>query len=458
MLRLQHEGSKTERLQWSPAVWERFHAESAERSARATAVVTVLISVVLLTWSVGDFRYFPEHAVRFLYFRIGAVVWGVVMAMLAMRLRGTGPKYLVIWAWFLGWGAQCAAMIPYTPEDLLSHTFVFIIAQLGSLGFVAWSWKWGLSMSLALVVLGEIALSRVPASGYQTFAAHGYLLTGAAFCSLFTAVKYRGAREQFDHRVRLGEEKQRSESFLREVASMRRERLTWLENLARFLRHELKNQVIAVSTSLELANQTSPDTAAERYVDRAQRSLGRMRRLVDSATEATSLEAALATEETVPVELSEVVAERLALFRQANIGRRFHAAIESGVLVDGNEDRLAQLLDKLLENAVDHGRAEGEIRVSLTREKSQVSIVVENDGDALPAQREGLFDAFVTATKHGDGEQNSGLGLFVAKAIAESHGGTIEARDREDASGACFEVRLPAADGTAKRSGSKEWA
>ena len=37
-----------------------------------------------------------------------------------------------------------------------------------------------------------------------------------------------------------------------------------------------------------------------------------------------------------------------------------------------------------------------------------------------------------------------GLGLFVAKAIAESHGGTIEARDRANGAGACFEVRLPA--------------
>jgi signal transduction histidine kinase len=100
-------------------------------------------------------------------------------------------------------------------------------------------------------------------------------------------------------------------------------------------------------------------------------------------------------------------------------------------------------LDKLLENAVDHGSNEGEIRVSLTREQNQVSIVVENEGDALPVQREGLFDAFVTATKQGAGEQNTGLGLFVARAIADSHGGTIEARDREYASGACFEVRLP---------------
>ena len=289
--------------------------------------------------------------------------------------------------------------------------------------------------------------------GYQCF-----LIGTMGIVLISQQLRLQLAEADFARRRQLEEEKAQTRALLERVAFMHQERLTWLESLARFLRHELKNQMVAMGTSLDLVEQTPPVAPPERYLNRARRSLAQMNRLVQSATEATSLEAALATEETVPVELSEVVAERVALFREANTGRRFHAAIEAGVLVDGNEDRLAQLLDKLLENAVDHGCAEGEIRASLTRTRGYVSIVVENDGDALPAKREGLFDAFVTAGKQGADEQNTGLGLFVAKAITESHGGTIEARDRENASGACFEARLPAADRTAKRSGSKEWA
>ncbi len=445
MLRLQHEGTEPERLQWSPAVWERFHAESAELSVRAVGVVTMICAVLLLAWVPGDFEYFPEHAVRFTWFRIAAIAWAVTWAIAASKLQRPGAKFFALWAWFIGWGAQSAAMIPYTPEDLLSHTVVLLIAQLGSLGILVWSWKWGLAMSLQLVAIGQIALSRVADGGYDTFAAQGYLVTCAAFCTVFTAVKYQGARQMFDQRIRLEEEKQRSEGLLSRVTDLRHERLTWLENLARFLRHELKNQVIAIGTSLELTNQTSLDTTAERYVSRAQRSLGRMRRLVESATEATSLEAAMATEERGPVELTELVSERVASFRQVHVTRRFHADVEPGVLVDGNEDRLAQLLDKLLENAVEHGAPEGEIRLTLSRQPGHASILVENAGDLLPAQMEGLFDAFVTVGKQRAGSQNTGLGLFVAKAIAESHGGTIEARNREDGSGACFEIRLPVA-------------
>lgn len=445
MLRLPRTAVEPGRPHWTPAIRERFLSESAGRSARGVAVVTLLTSLLLLAWAPGDFEYFPEHAVRFAWYRIATVVAAVAFAVWAVKARRARVKLLAMWLWFVPWGTQSAAMIPPTPDDLLSHTFVIVIAQLGSLGIMFWSWRWCLTMSLALVGICEVALWQVPEAGYDTFAAHGYLLTGTAFATLFTAVKYQGAREQFEQRLRLEDEKQRSESFLRQVASMRQERLTWLENLAGFLRHELKNQVVAVSTSLELADPPSLDEKTERYVSRAQRSLGRMRRLVESATEATSLEAAMATEETGTVELSAVLEERIAVLRDVHRERKFRADIESEVVIDGNEDRLAQLLDKLLENAVDHGGAGGEIQVSLKRANGGISLRVENEGATLPANREGLFDAFVTIGERGPDAPNVGLGLFVAKTIAESHGGSIEARDLQDGSGACFEVRLPAA-------------
>jgi signal transduction histidine kinase len=223
---------------------------------------------------------------------------------------------------------------------------------------------------------------------------------------------------------------------------MRQERLDWLENLARFLRHELRNQAVAIGTSLNLTKKTPLDWQAEKYVERADRSLSRMKRLVDSATEATSLEAALTSEETSEVSLTSLVRERAMVVREAYPERRVQVDVEVGVSVDGNEDRLAQLFDKLLENAVEHTGPGGTIQVKLRRNGSTSSVVIENDGDPLPPGKEHLFDAFVSGgTGNGDG-RNLGLGLFVARAVVEAHGGTIEARDRVGG-GACFEVQLP---------------
>lgn len=112
MRRLLRERTKFDRLQWSKSVWRRFHAESADRSAYGTVVVTILGAILLLAWATGNFEYFPEHAVRFTYYRIASIVSGVAMAALAVNFRHAGARHIAMWVWFLGWGAQSAAMIP----------------------------------------------------------------------------------------------------------------------------------------------------------------------------------------------------------------------------------------------------------------------------------------------------------------------------------------------------------
>ncbi|MDH3845545.1 MAG: ATP-binding protein, partial [Myxococcales bacterium] len=158
----------------------------------------------------------------------------------------------------------------------------------------------------------------------------------------------------------------------------------------------------------------------------------------------TSLETALAAEHKELVDLSEVVGERVILFRQANSDRAFHADIESQIQLDGSQDRLAQLLDKLLDNAVEHTPEGGDIHVSLRRLGSQVVLGVENRGDPLPEMRERLFHAFVRAGENEHNKQNLGLGLFVAKVIARAHSADIVATDNPELPGARFEVRFRA--------------
>ena len=243
MLRLQSTAVEPGRPHWTPAIRKRFLDETAGQSARAVAVVTLLTSVLLLAWAPGDFECFPEHAVRFTWYRVAAVVAAVAFAVWAIKAKRAWVKLLAMCLWFVPWAMQSAAMIPRTPDDLLSHTFVIVIAQLGSLGIMLWSWQWCLAMCLVMVGICEVALLRVTEAGYDTFAAHGYLLTGMAFATLFTAVKYQGAREQFEQRLRLEDGKERSEGLLNRVTDLRAERLTWLENLAGFLRQELKNSL-----------------------------------------------------------------------------------------------------------------------------------------------------------------------------------------------------------------------
>jgi signal transduction histidine kinase len=251
------------------------------------------------------------------------------------------------------------------------------------------------------------------------------------------------AKADFDRRCQLEERESETRALLERVGVMREERLTWLESLARFLRHEMRNKIVAIATSLDLAESSPADTEPERYLRRARRSLVSMTRLVERATEATSLEAALALESLERVDMSMVVGERVVLFRRAHPKRRFRADVPSGVEIRGQEDRIGQLLDKLLENAVRHASSDGEIRVSLAQHDGEVVLAVENTGAPLPPNRDRLFDAFVSGANGDSGPRNLGLGLFVAKAVAEAHGGEIVALDARDAPGARFEVSFP---------------
>ena len=237
--------------------------------------------------------------------------------------------------------------------------------------------------------------------------------------------------------------REQSEALLERITTMRAERLTWLENLARFLRHELSNQIVAVSTSIDLAKSDGSAFGGQTYLERAQRSLGRMRGLVSSATEATSLEAALGAEETERVDVSGMVMDSVTAFQELHPSRRFTLKLRPGLSVDGNEARVAQMLDKLLGNAVEHSAPEAEIRVGLeVVDGGWLELSVENEGHALPKDKDRLFEAFVSSQQSAE---NLGLGLFVAQSIARNHGGSVTAEDLADVPGARFVVSLPKA-------------
>ncbi len=273
--------------------------------------------------------------------------------------------------------------------------------------------------------------------GYQSF-----MVGTMGIILVSQQLRLEMARADFERRCQLHEEKEQTRGLVERVTSLRQERVTWLENLASFLRHELKNQIVAVGTSIELAQSGESPSANQIYLERAQRSLNRMRGLVSSATEATSLEAALAVEEMGRVDLSALVMDRIGAFQLLRPSQQLALKLTSRLAVNGNEERLAQLVDKLLNNAHEHLVEGGEIRLELRCPGPDlVELIVENDGDALPHDKERIFEAFVSSHRTAD---NLGLGLFVAQSIARNHGGGITAEDVPNAAGARFVVTLPA--------------
>jgi len=113
------------------------------------------------------------------------------------------------------------------------------------------------------------------------------------------------------------------------------------------------------------------------------------------------------------------------------------------VLAEVSDFRIEQLLDKIVDNAIDFHRSDSPIRVQLDANRGACQITVANRGPTLPDQSEGsLFDSMVSHR----GPQNRlhfGLGLYVVRIIAEAHGGFVRAMNLADGSGVAIMVQLP---------------
>jgi len=123
---------------------------------------------------------------------------------------------------------------------------------------------------------------------------------------------------------------------------------------------------------------------------------------------------------------------------------RLSAAGEAVVLAD---DRLlARAVANLIENAIRYGAVGGEIDIALTLREGVATVEVRDRGPGVPpAQRVAIFDRFHRASGTAGG---SGLGLPIARLVAEAHDGSLEILPAaEDEPGACFRLSIPLAEG-----------
>jgi signal transduction histidine kinase len=224
----------------------------------------------------------------------------------------------------------------------------------------------------------------------------------------------------------------------------------YLEAMAGRLSHELRTPVAVVRSSLDnLRQQPLPD-AARVYVERANEGVARLARLISRLSEATRLERLLESAERERFDLAAVVSGCVEGYRAAHAPRRFELSRpEAPVWTRGAPDAIAQLLDKLVENAHDFAPAESPIRISLRADGRGSRLAVENDGPPLPREAIArLFESMVSlrgpeARGGGDEGAHLGLGLYIVRLIAEWHGGRVRAENVPAGRGVRFEVELP---------------
>lgn len=149
-----------------------------------------------------------------------------------------------------------------------------------------------------------------------------------------------------------------------------------------------------------------------------------------------------------PCDLSQIVAQSVAFHaaRAEEAGVRLVQSGDSNVRVSGNHDRLREVVDNLLDNALRYAPRETDICVAAWSEGASGCLSVEDAGPGLSEQEQArIFDRFYRADPSRARQSGGmGLGLAIVKAIVQSHGGKVSGDNRPQG-GAIFTVRLPAA-------------
>ncbi|MEA2248266.1 MAG: hypothetical protein QOH46_2795 [Solirubrobacteraceae bacterium] len=203
--------------------------------------------------------------------------------------------------------------------------------------------------------------------------------------------------------------------------------------------HELRTPLTSILANLELLAEVLEGERGE-AARSALRSSQRMRRLVGDLLLLARADANRMFPRQ-PTDVGQVLIDAAAELGPLADGHDISVDARPAV-IDGSRDELHRMVLNLIENAIRHTPAGSRVRATAGPRDGAVLITVEDDGPGVPADlRDQIFERFV----RGDGDRgsSSGLGLSIVRAVAESHGGTVEVEDAEP--GARFVVRLPRA-------------
>lgn len=247
----------------------------------------------------------------------------------------------------------------------------------------------------------------------------------------------------------VGELARTMDGMLEALDEARTERERMFERQREFVAdasHELRTPLTSVQANLEMLRDSLPQGDDRHAAESALASSKRMARLVSDLLLLARTDAGRRTART-EVDLAGITRAAIEEVRPLASRHEISADIEPLVGVEGNPDELHRLVLNLIENAVRHTPPGTAVRVFARADGGKAIVEVSDGGPGLP---EGLGDQVFSRFVRGEGPSDtatgggSGLGLAIVRAVAVSHGGSVEAGESADG-GARFSVELPLA-------------
>ncbi len=229
----------------------------------------------------------------------------------------------------------------------------------------------------------------------------------------------------------------------------------YLETLSGKLAHELRTPLTISKSSIEMLKMVNPNDTEKyhRYLLRAEEGLERLRLILNAMSEASRVEQVIQHSDIHQVNIKNLMNEMCLAYQDTYPDFTFTFHFQSNItsLSPSPEitlhcapELIAQMLDKLIDNATGFAPKHSEILLSLTATEKSVLLTVDNTGPLLPDNmQQQLFDSMVSIRKEKTDTPHLGLGLYIVKLIAQHHHGQLSACNNAENSGVSFCVELP---------------
>ncbi len=243
---------------------------------------------------------------------------------------------------------------------------------------------------------------------------------------------------------------------LEQMTTSLSERMDAIDSFAADVAHEIRNPLTSLRSAVETLELVKDPEARDRLLKILKNDVQRLDRLVTDISNASRLDAELSRDQPKIIDLERLLSEIVHTYQATAKANDTTVSFKAPggmdpVTVEGREGPLGQVFRNLIDNARSFSPPGGEVVVTLVRARDNVIATVSDSGPGIPPENlDTIFQRFYTSRPKGAAfGGNSGLGLSIARQIAEVHNGTLHAENRLGANGevvgALFVLMLPEA-------------
>jgi signal transduction histidine kinase len=338
--------------------------------------------------------------------------------------------------------------VPYPVHYLIFPAVIWAALRLGQHATATLVFG---SMAVTIVATlagrGPFVTTNIGASLLQVALFMAVVAVTGLFLGAATAERNRAERRRSEDYARLRSSEERLARQAEELATADRRKDEFLAVLG----HELRNPLAPLQNGLELLALGGNDQALVTHARQVmERQLRHLVRLVDDLLDVARIRSGKIVLEIDRVELAAMVASAVELARPLIDARSHELQVilpPDTLWTDADRIRLPQLLANLLNNAAKYTDEGGNITLSVAQLGADIVVSVRDTGIGMDSEALGnVFELFAQATGPAHTVQGGlGVGLSLARSIAELHGGVLTAHSEGPGKGSEFVLRLPAA-------------